>query len=149
MLNLSASGDYGLMVIGHLAQVGQGQFVSLRSVARSRGLPLKYVERVAGHLMRAGILLSREGRQGGYALAKDPSEVRLADVLEVLEGSIRPVACTHNGRCCGRSVACERKTGYQKVHHRLYELLSGYSLADILPKVQGVIQPKKLNLHNS
>ncbi len=142
MLKLSASGDYGLMFLGYLAGLPRGRYVSLATIARQRHLPLKYLERVARGLAQQGVVLSREGRRGGYALTRSPAKLKLTDVLSVLEGQVEPVVCTHDGRCCERQTACERKTGYQKVHAKLYKLLSNYSLADILPTVTSVQSSK-------
>ena len=132
MLTLSARGDYGLMFLKHLSALAAGQYATVRAVAESQKLPLKYLERVAAALASAGIVTSREGQGGGYALAKPAAQVPLAQVLEVLEGALEPVVCTHDGTCCSRSAACERKTGWQAVHGKLYQVLAQHSLADIL-----------------
>lgn len=136
MLQLSSKGDYGLMFLKHLAQLPLGQFATVKQIAEAHTLPEKYLERVASALAEAGILLSRSGQGGGYALAKTPRELPLVAVLQVLEGELEPVKCTHDGRCCERASACGRKTGWQHVQTRLYQLLSNYSLADVLASVK-------------
>lgn len=131
MLTLSAKGDYGLMLLKKLATLQAGQYLPVREVVAASNLPLKYLERVAAALAASGILVSREGQGGGYALARAPEEVKLADVLAVLEGELEPIHCTHDGHCCVRQAACERKTGWQAVHSKLYQVLARHSLADI------------------
>jgi len=136
MFTLSARGDYGLMFLKHLSALPVGQYVTARVVAEERKLPLKYLERVAAALVGAGIVLSREGQGGGYALAKPATRVPLPQVLEVLEGALEPVHCTHDGACCEREAACERKTGWQDVHSKLYQVLAEHSLADVLSTIK-------------
>ena len=143
MLKLSARGDYGLLLVGYLAGLPKGQYVSLATIARQRRLPLKYLERLAHRLLAERLVASRQGKRGGYALAQPPAKLKLTDVLRALEGELEPARCTHDGRCCERQAACERKTGYQKVHSKLYRLLAQYTLADILPTITVVNRQSK------
>ncbi|MBI5466215.1 MAG: Rrf2 family transcriptional regulator [Candidatus Kerfeldbacteria bacterium] len=143
MLKLSARGDYGLLLVGYLAGLRKGQYASLATVASERRLPLKYLERLARRLLAGHLVVSRQGKVGGYALAQPAGKLKLIDVLRALEGELEPVRCTHDGRCCERQAACERKTGYQKVHSKLYGLLARYTLADILPTITVVDWPSK------
>jgi len=124
------------MFLKQLAVLPAGQFATVRKIAEESKLPIKYLERVAGALASARILDSREGQGGGYALAKPAKEVKLTDVISVLEGELEPVHCTHDGRCCDRQNACERKTGWQQVHGKLYEILSQHTLADVLESIK-------------
>ena len=136
MFTLSARGDYGLIFLKYLSALPPGHYATVRAIAESQKLPLKYLERVAAALVSAGIVVSREGQGGGYALAKPVTQVQLADVLEVLEGTLEPVTCTHDGTCCEREAACERKTGWQNVHSKLYQVLAQHTLADILSTIK-------------
>lgn len=136
MLKLSARGDYGLMFLQYLAELPSGRSTTVKWVAQERHLPVKFLERQAAALAEAGIVTSRPGQGGGYALAKPAAKLPLVTVLEALEGGLEPVHCTHDGRCCDRVAACERKTGWQAMHSKLYELLSAYSLADILASMK-------------
>ena len=132
MLSLSANGDYGLMLLKELAQAKSGEFVSLGSLAAERQLPRKYLDHVATLLVVAGLVVAREGRGGGYALRRPAQAIGFVEVLEALEGELAPVVCTHDGKCCHRRVACERKTGWQTLHKELYNLLKSKTLADVL-----------------
>ncbi len=132
MLNLSAKGDYGLVFLQQLAKLPKGQYLGLREVANAHNLPLKYLEQLAYKLARAGVVASREGKSGGYALVKKPSAISLGKVLEVLEGGLSPTVCAAGCSLCSRQQACEKKTGWKKIHQQLYKVISKYTLADIL-----------------
>lgn len=132
MLNLSAKGDYGLVFLRELAKLSKGQYLGLREVAKAHNLPFKYLEQLAHKLTQAGVVVSREGKGGGYALAKKPSVISLIKVLEVLEGELSPAVCAAGCGLCSRQQACEKKTGWQKIHKQLYKTVSKYTLADVL-----------------
>lgn len=135
MLKLSAKGDYGLMLIKQLALLPAGSFMPIREAASQTNMPFKYLERVALALAGAGIIVSKEGQGGGYALSRPTALISLVEVLSSLEGRVDPVVCTHDGKCCDRKNACERKTGWQTVHNKMYQVLSQYSVADILKTI--------------
>lgn len=134
MLNLSAKGDYGLVFLRELAKLPKGQYLGLKEVARAHNLPFKYLEQLARKLTQAGIVASREGKGGGYTLAKKPNAISLIKVLEVLEGELSPAICATGCGLCSRQQACEKKTGWRKVHQQLYKTVSKYTLVDILSK---------------
>jgi Rrf2 family protein len=132
MFKLSSRGDYGLMLLNHLAKLGPGQYASLSSIARQRHLPLKYLEQLAADLLAAKILLGKEGKGGGYALAKPATKLKLVSILQALEGRLEPVDCDQSCRHCERQAACEQKTGWRQLHAKFYKLLAGYTLADMM-----------------
>jgi len=132
MLTLSAKGDYGLMLLQYLAKLAPGHYMSLSQVVRQTKMPIKYVEKLAAELNEAGIIQSREGQSGGYCLSNKPQKIKLVKVLEALEGKLQPSNCALGCGACGRQQACERKTGWRRVHKDLYKSLADYTLADIL-----------------
>lgn len=132
MLKLSARGDYGLMFLQHLSKLPTRTYISLSVVAKEKQLPLKYLERLAHQLVKAGVLKSREGQGGGYALAQIPADISLATILGVLEGELEPTICADGCKACERQQACEEKTGWKKIHSSLYKTLNNFTLADLL-----------------
>ena len=131
MLQLSAQGDYGLILLKELSRVPQGSFLSLSTLAKKRHLPRKYLDQVASLLIGAGIIYAREGRGGGYALLKPTGKIGFIQVLRSLEGNVEPVKCVYDCSGCQRLSACEKKTGWQKVHQELYKILKNKTLADV------------------
>src|SRR5437867_13322697 len=69
----------------------------LNELAEQEGLPLSYLEQIAGQLRRAGLITSRMGVKGGYALARAPEAISMADIVRSLEGSLAPVSCLAEG----------------------------------------------------
>jgi len=77
------------MAVIDLALNGKEAPFQARVIARRQAIPNKFLEQVLHSMKRAGILDSLRGAQGGYRLLKDPSVLSVADVLEVLDGSVR------------------------------------------------------------
>lgn len=76
--------DYGLRGLVTLAAAGRP--LKGEEIASHGDLPLKFLENVLGDLRRAGLLHSRRGTNGGYWLARPPTEITVADVIHVLAG---------------------------------------------------------------
>ena len=80
--------------------------LQLGQVAREENISSGYLEQIVRALKPLGILRAVRGSGGGYALAKDPSEINMEDVFLHLEGEIAPVRCLTKGRCCQREQQC-------------------------------------------
>ncbi len=99
MFKISTRGDYGLLMLSALAKMQRDgrEFVPLKEIAMAKKLSIPYVSQIILCLKEAGFVTSKEGRDGGYRLAKDAAQIPMMEVLEVLEGPIAPVKCCEKG----------------------------------------------------
>ncbi len=88
MFSISAKGLYGVSAVLELALNHGGGATQIRDIAESQSIPQHYLEQILVVLKRGGIVKSFRGAQGGYALASDPAEIRLLDVIVLLEGPL-------------------------------------------------------------
>lgn len=96
-MKISTKGRYGLRALVDLASHENAGTVSLLHVAKRQNISLNYLEQVFAALRKAGIVKSQKGAQGGYRLSKSPEEIRLGDVLTVLEGKFNIIEETDVG----------------------------------------------------
>jgi Rrf2 family protein len=89
---ISKKTKYGLKAMSHIARQ-EGKMVSVSRIARSENIPQKFLESILLLLRKSGFLGSKKGKGGGYYLLKDAAEIRMVDIMRVLEGPIAPVAC--------------------------------------------------------
>ena len=90
-MKVSKRGEYGIRALCHLAQRHGAGLVQTRSVAAEEEIPAKFLEGILLSLKRAGFVTSRRGNEGGYALSRSPDEIRLGEVLRVLDGPLAPI----------------------------------------------------------
>jgi len=93
-MRISAKADYAVRAAIELAAAGDGP-VKGDSIAQAQGIPLRFLENILGDLRHAGIVASRRGAEGGYALARPASEITVADVIRAVDG---PLASVRGGR---------------------------------------------------
>ncbi len=132
-MRLSTRGHYGLKAMFDLAQnYGSGP-ISLKTVAERQNLSDHYLEQLFAMLKKAGLVKSMRGAQGGYVLAREPSEINVGDIIRALEGPIAPVYCVseENPGVCDEADYCITRTVWERVRDGLAELLDSISLADM------------------
>lgn len=134
MFHISTRGDYGLLFLSALAEkMREGRkYVSLKEITNSKKLSLPYLSQIVIPLARAHFIESKEGRNGGYRLAKEPREITLMSVLEVLEGPVSPVRCCSEikGKC-GSESYCNVKATWKVAKMMLVQFLRNKTLEDI------------------
>jgi Rrf2 family transcriptional regulator, cysteine metabolism repressor len=123
-MNISARSKYAVRALVELAQRGDGETtVRLTDVAATREMPLQFLEQVFASLRRAGIVRSRRGACGGFALARPAEEITVLEVVEVLDGLLSPAVCTqgeceHMDGCGAAAVWLEAKAAVEDVLRR-------------------------------
>lgn len=89
-MKISTKGRYALRMVIDLAEHTEDGFISLKDIAARQGLSKKYLEQIVPLLNKTGMLSTTRGYQGGYRLAKAPSECTVGEILETTEGSLAP-----------------------------------------------------------
>src|SRR6202142_663045 len=105
----STKAEYGVRVMVELARRAGEDPIPLTEIAEHDGLPLAYLEHLVARLRKAGLVDSRRGSRGGYLLARSPTEITMAEVVEALEGSIAPIECISESS--DGSIVCSRESG--------------------------------------
>ena len=87
-MKMSMKCRYGLRALVDLAVFSEQGHVALHEIAKRQEISLKYLEQDFSILRRAGIVKSVKGAQGGYHLSRPASEIRLSEIIAVLEGDL-------------------------------------------------------------
>jgi Rrf2 family protein len=89
-VKVTAKADYAVRATLELAQVEDGLIKGER-IAQAQSIPLKFLENILIDLRHAGIVHAQRGAEGGYRLARDPSDVTLGEVIRAVEGPLASV----------------------------------------------------------
>src|SRR5215210_4589859 len=134
----STKAEYGVRVMAHLARHDGEDPISLGTIADAEGLPLAYLEHVVQRLRKAGLVESRRGAHGGYTLAREATEISMADVVRALEGEIAPIECitadADGVLVCSRehSEPCPTKFLWTRVQGSIVRTLNEMTLDDLV-----------------
>ena len=131
-MKVSTRGRYALRMMVDLASHAEGACVSLKDVAVRQEISAKYLEQIAGVLMKAGLLQSVRGAQGGYRLVRPACEYTAGEVLRALEGTLAPTACLARERQdCERADICVMLPFWEGLNHIITDYVDGITLQDI------------------
>lgn len=84
--------QYALRAVYEIARSGQG-LMTISDVAKAQRIPQRYLEGILNQLQKGGILEAQRGRSGGYKLARIPAQITVGEVVRLIDGPIRVVAC--------------------------------------------------------
>ncbi len=88
VISITSKSPYALQALAELGQSGGDAPVPLGELARRRDIPVQFLEQLFATLRRAGMLRSQRGVKGGYAFARNPSEITVLEVVELLDGPL-------------------------------------------------------------
>jgi FeS assembly SUF system regulator len=131
VLRISKLTDYGTVVLAELARGGQ-DCVSAAEIAGTTGLATTTVSKLLKMLARAGLVNSTRGAHGGYRLARSPSEISAADVIDALEGPVSITECSAHGSHCDIEALCRVGGAWQRINVGIRRALDEISLSDLL-----------------
>ena len=132
-MKISTKGRYALRFMVDLAQNGAKGFIPLKDVSERQGISKKYLELIVSSFHNSGLLTAGRGFQGGYQLAKAPSQITVGEILRLTEGSLAPVACLEwDPVGCERRADCPTLFVWQELDRRIREYLDSVTLQDIL-----------------
>ena len=132
-MKVSTKGRYALRLLLDLAENKEEGFISLKAIAERQNISKQYLEQIVTLLNTSTILRANRGKQGGYMLAKEPSQYTVGQVLRITEGSLAPIACLEDEvNLCERALSCKTLTMWQGLGRVISEYLDGITLQDIL-----------------
>ena len=131
-MKITSRTEYGLRAMVYLAARPGAGPSPLTEIAGAEGIPGPFLERILARLREAGLVRATRGASGGYALARSPDRVAVADVVIALEGPLTLVECMQSDRSCVRAEGCASRVVWRRLDDAITEALEGISLEDLV-----------------
>lgn len=140
---ISKKTKYALKALEHLARHSTEGPILISELAEAESIPKKFLEAILLSLRKGGVLQSRIGKGGGYALALDAKRITIGSVVRILEGDFAPVQClsdTSYTRCeeCLDEASCGTRLVMRDVKKAVASVLDNVTLADMLERSENV-----------
>ncbi len=134
-MKISTKGRYALRMMYDMAINSSGSAMPLKEIAKRQNISIKYLEQIVILLNRAGFVKSIRGAQGGYLLARDPSEYTIGMILRLTEGSMAPVACLDDDvNQCPHAAECPTLFVWEKLNDAVKCVIDNVTLQDIIDR---------------
>lgn len=137
-MNLSKKAEYAIRSMIHLGiatEIGLAN-VSGADLAEANRLPLKFVERILQELREAGLVETKRGKAGGYTLATPAHQIRVGDLVRLMDGRLAPICCASEfayQRCtCPDEDHCGLRMLMIDVRNAIAAILDKYTLANVV-----------------
>lgn len=133
---LTNKGKYGLKALVHLAGLPPGRTAQSVEIATANNVPKKFLDAILGELRVAGMIVTRKGKNGGYMLARPPSQIMAGAAIRALDGPLAPIACASRlsyRPCtdCDDVENCSVRLTMTEVRDLAAKLLDGTSIEDM------------------
>jgi len=143
MLRLSKKSDYALISMKHLAtRADGGASSSAREISESYDIPLELLAKVLQRLVRSRLLVSVQGTRGGYRLARHPSMISVADVIQAVDGPVTVTACSTESHNCDQYSKCSIRDPLSKIKNRILDALTTVSVQEMATEIDAPPAPQ-------
>ena len=134
MIKLSTKGRYGTRLMLNLALHYNegGESVVLKNISKEEDLSIRYLEQIIIPLKINKLVKSVRGAGGGYTLARDPSQISLCQIIEVLEGTCALVDCVEDPDSCERISECATQVVWKEASDLLKNYFESKTLQDLI-----------------
>jgi len=132
-MKFSTRTTYGLRAMISLAKHWQQGSLPLVKIAQQEDISQKYLERIFAQLKKAELVKSEIGANGGYALTKNPTDIKIYDIVKVLEGDMNLFHCLNEAGevFCSNNCHCGANAVLIKVQQAILTTLNSMKLSDL------------------
>lgn len=130
-MKLTKASEYGILTMVHLAKQPAGQLSDIARIAEDERIPASFLGKLVTTLVKAGLIRSQRGSQGGIELARPACEITLRHIIEATEGEIAVNDCTASSAyACFRS-GCAVQGALRSAQRAFLEALEGFTLSGL------------------
>ncbi len=137
-MQISKKAEYGLRALINLGlarELGHER-VSAADLAQADNLPLKFLEQIFIQLREAGYVETQRGKNGGYCIARPMNEIKMGDLVRLLDGPLAPISCAsrtaYQPCSCPDETHCGLRMLMIDVRNAIANILDRYTLANVV-----------------
>jgi Rrf2 family protein len=146
MLKLTKKADYGLMAMKHLAERAHDGACSAKDVADAYDIPQEALAKILQRLVKAGLLHSQHGANGGYTLARAAKQISAFEVIRAIDGPLFITSCITVRGECGQSGRCTIREPLRRVNESIEQVLRRITISEMKEEpeeVEAKVENKK------
>ena len=137
LMRLSTKGRYATRAMLDLALHFDEGPILIKDISKRQEISKQYLEQLFIPLRAAGLVRATRGARGGFILAKPPSQIKLSEIIRVMEGSASPVECLDDARICSRSDSCVTRGIWAEMKEAIDRVLGFTTLQDLVERQRG------------
>ena len=120
--------EYGLQAVLYLAAHQNSKVIPADDIARKLSIPKEFVSKILQSLTDSGIVISKKGKSGGFALAQDPKKIKLIDIVAAIDGLEMFNNCVLGFPNCNPKNPCPLHDRWGELRTMAYNMLTDETL---------------------
>lgn len=105
-MKLTNTSQYAIRILTYMANYKEEKCINAKDLSETLSIPYKFLTKIMTALVREGLILSIRGREGGYVFAKETSEIKINDILEIFNDAIADEECILGIGFCDQACKC-------------------------------------------
>ncbi len=131
MLNITKQSDYAMLFVSYL-NGKKDRYVPLSGMIKETKMPQRFLARIAAELVKQHIVVSKEGKVGGYKLTEKALDTSLYQFLGIFEGELSFTKCSDPNYVCPWEYMCKHKSFLRHTLHQIVaKTLKEWKLRDL------------------
>ncbi len=130
-MRLTSKGRYAVSAMVDLSKQQNGGPVTLAAISERQFISLSYLEQLFRKLREAGLVNSVRGPGGGYTMARDPSEITVAEVIRAVNEPVHTTMCENGVRGCHRGNRCDTHQLWEALGLHIYRFLDAVTIQQV------------------
>jgi Rrf2 family protein len=138
-MKITFKGDYAIKSLLYLSaryirERGAESYSQIQEISKDQDIPLKFLEQILLSLKNAGFVRSLRGKNGGYTIARDPEEIKLGEIIRLMDGPLSPIACVSRSayQKCDFEPRCVLKPIWARVNDAISGIVDNISFRQLV-----------------
>ena len=138
-MKISTKGTYSIRIMTQIAKL-EGKLATVSYLSETTNITEKYLEKLISKLLKANLLLSFRGSNGGYKLSREANNISVKEILNATEGNMKTVSCIDEGKSCDLASKCLTVNLWAGLTKVVDEYLRKISLQDVIDKKIKIVE---------
>ncbi|WP_204101387.1 RrF2 family transcriptional regulator [Occallatibacter savannae] len=143
-MQLTRASDYAVRVLIHLATLPDHTRVLLPDIALATAAPESFLSKVLQSLAHAGLISSRRGKLGGFAILPRGREATILQIIEAIDGPVCLNVCLNGGKDCERKSTCPAHPVWVRAQRAMFDVLISATVSSLAVKAAPPPAPSSL-----
>ncbi len=132
-MKISKKAEYAIRAVINIARNKNTKPLQISEISQKESIPIKFLEQILLNLKNSGILISKRGANGGYLLAKSPTDISIRMILDIIDGPFDPI---------GINTENKLSAGLEQCFVEMIEIVEGHLGRFTIKNVIEIEEPK-------
>ena len=133
-MRLSNTSQYAIRILAYITDKKELGLISASEITDALVISYKFLTKIMTELVQADLVISIRGRDGGYKLSRDPSQIMVEDILKLFNDSVKDEQCVLGIGFCNGMCKCALHDQWMEPKILLQKMFRESSLKDIAGK---------------